>query len=232
MSRTATPVQHQPETAPSVPSLRNGDHLDRQEFHRRYLTMPEVKKAELIEGIVYMPERVRFDHGSSNAFLAGWLGLYASRTNGLFYGVHGTVHLDDRNEVQPDVMCMLPPHLGGRAFVDDDDYITGPPDLVIEVCESAVSIDLHAKMDAYRRNGVREYLVWRMLDDQVDWFELQENAYEPVRTDGGLLKSRVFPGLWLDVEAVLIGDLAKAFAAVDRGCATDEHAAFVKRLAG
>ena len=230
MSRTVTPVQHPSQTTAAIPPLRNGDHLDRQEFHRRYLTMPEVKKAELIEGIVYMPERVRFDHGRSNASLTGWLGQYVSRTLGLSYGIHGTVRLDDHNEVQPDVMCMLPPHLGGRAFVDDDDYITGPPDLVIEVCESAVSIDLHAKMEAYRRNGVQEYWVHRLQDEAIDLFVLNEGRYTPLDPEEGFLKSCVLPGLWLDVEAVLAGDFAKAFAAVDAGCATDEHAAFVKRL--
>ena len=192
--------------------------------------MPEVKKAELIEGIVYMPERVRFDHGSSNASLAGWLGQYVSRTSGLFYGIHGTVRLDDRNEVQPDVMCMLPADLGGGAFVDEDDYITGPPDLVIEVCESNVSIDLHAKMEAYRRNGVREYLVHRLQDEAIDWFVLNGGRYTPLTPDKGFLKSLILPGLWLDVNALLVDDFAKAFAAVDQGCSTDEHAAFVKRL--
>ena len=45
---------------------------DLREFERRYEAMPEVKKAELIEGEVYMPSPVR--HGAqSPAYPAGYL---------------------------------------------------------------------------------------------------------------------------------------------------------------
>jgi Uma2 family endonuclease len=92
---------------------------------------------------------------------------------------------------------------------------------------------LGPKRDVYCHYGVQEYLVWRVEDRQVDWFELHEGRYEPLRMRGdGLLCSKVFPGLWLSVGALLAGDLPQLFAAVDWGTATEEHAAFVRRLSG
>ena len=46
----------------------------------------------------------------------------------------------------------------------------------------------------------------------------------------GVLRSRVFPGLWLDVAALLRGDLQALREVIARGCATDEHAEFAARL--
>jgi Uma2 family endonuclease len=117
--------------------------------------------------------------------------------------------------------------------VDEDDYVTGPPELVCEVSASSVSIDLHAKLNAYRRNGVREYLVWRTLDGAVDWFILREGRYEPLTLGAdGLLRSEIFPGLWLDPAALIRGDLPRLFQVLDQGTSTPEHAAFVGRLKG
>jgi len=145
----------------SVPSLVAGDRLTREEFERRYRAMPEVNKAELIEGIVYMPSPVRFNsHSRPHSILNGWLFYYLAKTPGLTgIGDNGTVRLDNDNQPQPDLFLLLPPHVGGKTKVDDDDYITGPPALVCEISGSTVSIDLHAKKNAYRRNGVQEYLV-------------------------------------------------------------------------
>jgi hypothetical protein len=39
---------------PRVPPLQNGDHLTFHEFERRYEAMPHVKKAELIQGVVFL----------------------------------------------------------------------------------------------------------------------------------------------------------------------------------
>ena len=197
--------------------------------------MPHIKKAELIEGVVYMPSPVRVTHHAEpHALLAGWLVYYISKTPGLGrFGDNGTVRLDEDNEVQPDLFLLLPPAAGGTAEVDADGYISGPPELVCEVAASSVSIDLHGKKNAYRRNHVREYLVWRVEDGVVDWFALRNGEY--ARLPGGsnghpLLKSEVFPGLWLDVPALLRGDLPGLLAGVDRGAATAEHGAFVRRL--
>lgn len=231
-------VQTQPIESPTaasvpVPPLENGDRLTREEFERRYCAMPHLKKAELIEGIVYMPSPVRLNkHGKPHTVLSGWLTYYISRTPGLdLFGDNSTVRLDEDNEPQPDLLLLLPPHAGGAAKVDDDDYVSGPPDWVCEVSASTVSIDLHAKMNAYRRNGVREYLTWRTGDGAVDWFALRGGRYEPIPPAAdGTLRSKRFPGLWLNPAALITADLPRLFAAIDRGATTAEHAEFVGRL--
>ena len=236
---TALPVNPYPDPPPGPtrgsppPPLENGDRLSRAEFERRYRAMPDVKKAELIEGIVHMPSPVRFKrHGKPHMILSGWLVHFLARTPGLeLFGDNSTVRLDEDNEYQPDLLLALPPAAGGGMRVDPDDYLTGPPDLACEVAASSASIDLHAKMNVYRRNRVREYLVWRVDDAAVQWFVFRDGEYAPITVaDDGLLKSTVFPGLWLDPAALLAGDLPRLLHAIDKGTATPEHASFVAKL--
>jgi Uma2 family endonuclease len=216
----------------TIPLLHNGDRLTRQEFERRYQAMPQVKKAELIEGIVYMPSPVRWTHHAQpHATLLNWLGYYVSKTPGLLLGDNGTNRLDEDNEPQPDAMLLIPRAAGGAARIDQDDYVSGPPELVAEIAASSVSIDLHAKLNAYRRNGVREYLVWRTEEAAIDWFVHREGQYVPLTVGpDGLIRSEIFPGLWLDPVALLTGDLGKLFAALDTSTRGDDHTAFVRRL--
>ena len=135
------------------------------------------------------------------------------------------------NEPQPDALLLIDPTCGGRRCLSTDDYIEGPPELVAEVASSSVSYDLHAKLHVYRRNGVREYVVWRVLEQAIDWFVLRAGQYERLPVDAnGLLRSEVFPGLWLDPAALVRGDLATVLAMVQQGLGSPEHAAFVARL--
>ncbi|MCA2949178.1 MAG: Uma2 family endonuclease, partial [Microcystis sp. M109S1] len=61
----------------TIPPLENGDKLTRWEFERRYQGMPHLKKAELIEGIVYMASPLRItQHGEPHAHIMLWLGFY------------------------------------------------------------------------------------------------------------------------------------------------------------
>lgn len=225
----AKPVRSAPR---AVPELENGDRLTRVEFERRYDAMPDLKRAELIEGVVYMPSPVRLDrHGEPHGNVITWQGVYRAATPGVRGGDNTSVRLDQDNMPQPDALLLLPPHAGGQARVSDDGFVEGAPELIAEVAPSSVSYDLGPKLDAYRRNGVREYLVWRVLDEAFDWFELREGRYEPQSPDAdGLLKSALFPGLWLDPQALLAGDLAKVLAVLNQGTASAEHAAFVKKL--
>ena len=217
--------------SPRVPVLCAGDRLTRDEFERRYAAMPDLKKAELIEGVVYVGSAVRYDqHGHPEHVLVRWLGWYEDATPVVSGAGNCTVRLDLDNEPQPDHLLRLPESAGGHARVSADGYFEGPPELVIEVAASSVSYDLHQKLHAYRRNGVLEYLVHRVDDGEVDWFVLERGAYVRQQADDGILRSRAFPGLWLDVAALLRADLRALRAAVERGCTTAEHAAFVRRL--
>jgi Uma2 family endonuclease len=214
------------------PPLENGDRLTRVEFERRYEAMPRVKKAELIEGVVHMPSPVRFQrHGLPHYHLITWLGQYDAGTPGVAGGDNCTTRLDMDNEPQPDVVLFIEPAHGGQVRISADDYIEGAPDLAIEVAASNVSIALNAKLNVYRRTGVREYIVWRVLDQEIDWFVLREERYDRLRPDAdGVYRSEIFPGLWLDTAALLRGDLAGVLALVQRGIASPEHGAFVGRL--
>jgi Uma2 family endonuclease len=218
----------------ATPPLEPGDRLTRDEFERRYEAMPTLKKAELIEGVVYMPSPVRVRrHGRPQARIITWLGHYEAKTPGVETADNATARLDLDNEPQPDAMLYIAPERGGQVRIGPDDYVEGAPELVAEVASSSVSFDLHTKLHVYRRNGVQEYLVWRVLDGCLDWFVLRGGQYEPLTADAqGVLRSSVFPGLWLHPDALLRGDLAGVLHTLDAGLATAEHAAFVGRLGG
>lgn len=213
---------------PIVPPLENGDRLTRTEFERRYQAMPHIRKAELIEGVTYMasPLRIR-SHGEPHGNLVTWLGTYKTFTPGVILGIEPTVRLDPDNEPQPDAILMIP---GGQARIDADDYISGAPELVVEIAASSAAIDLHDKKRAYRRNGVREYIVWRTLEGQLDWFRWQADEYITVVPEEGIVRSQVFPGLWLAVEALLAGDMAAVLSVLQRGLGTREHEEFKQSL--
>jgi Uma2 family endonuclease len=216
----------------AVPPLENGDHLTREEFERRYDAMPNLKRAELINGVVYMSPPVSIHgHGKPHIFLATVLGTYSSVTPGLDVADNSSVRLDLKNMPQPDLFLMIRPTHGGQAKVDKDDYLEGAPELIVEIAASSVSYDLHEKMTVYQKNGVREYIVWRTLEGQFDLLALSAGQYRSIAPDAqGILRSQVFPGLWIDTAALLSDDLAKALGTLQTGLASNEHAVFVEAL--
>ena len=217
----------------AVPALSAGDRLTRAEFETRYLAMPEVKKAELIEGVVYMPSPVSQKYHSGPHFLlVGWLARYCEATPGVEGGDNATVRLDLENEPQPDALLRIVPALGGQSG-DSGGYIGGAPELIAEVANSSASYDLHDKLRAYQRNGVREYIVWRVAEAAIDWFVLRNDRYQRMELDGeGRYRSEVFPGLWLDPATLIRGDMARHRAVYEQGLASPEHAEFAARLGG
>ncbi|MBI4747240.1 MAG: Uma2 family endonuclease [Acidobacteria bacterium] len=232
----ATEIKHLPsqaELSVSPPSLiqllETGDRLTRHEFEARYHAMPDVKKAELIEGIVYMPSPTRFkSHAKPHALMMGLLFAYASQTPGVEIADNASVRLDPDNEVQPDALLFLSSDFGGRVKISQDDYLEGAPELILEVAASSVSYDLHDKIKIYRRNQVFEYVIWRVLDQAIDWFILENEVYQPLPNDNGMFRSRQFPGLWIDAQNLLAGNAAQALDVLNRGLASDEHRALVE----
>jgi hypothetical protein len=217
---------------PSLPPLEPGDRLSRDEFERRYEAMPQLKKAELIEGVVHIPSPVRWNqHTAPHADLIGWLGTYRAFTQGVRAGDNGTVRLDLENELQPDGVLIIEPGHGGQVQLSADEYVVGAPEWAGEIADSSAAIDLGAKLRVYCRNEVREYVVWRVLDQAVDWFVLRGSDYERLAMSAaGFYQSEVFPGLWLDPVALTRGDLARVLQVVRQGIDSPEHTAFVARL--
>lgn len=215
-----------------IPPLENGDRLTRSEFERRYEAIPQVKKAELVEGIVYMASPLRFEsHGKPHSAIMTWLGTYWAATPGTLLGDNTTIRLDEDNECQPDAVLFLSSTVGGKATVTEDDYLQGAPELIVEIAASTASYDFHIKRRVYERHGIQEYIVWRVYDKQIDWFRLQEKRYVKVPPDEqGLISSQVFPGLILAVSVLLAGEYAQVLAKLQKSLQSSEHQNFVERL--
>jgi Uma2 family endonuclease len=215
----------------AVPPLENGDHLDQPTFHERYAAMPADTRAELIGGTVYMASPVRRKHGKHTAHVVTWLVLYESETRGVEVFDNATAILAEDGEAQPDAALLIGPDFGGQTRTADD-YIVGAPELVVEVASATESYDLHLKLHAYERAGVREYVVVVLRQQQILWFVNRGTGFEAMEPGvDQLYRSEVFPGLWLDPAALLRLDSKAVRSALEQGLVTTEHQEFVQRLA-
>ncbi|WP_392533046.1 Uma2 family endonuclease [Nostoc sp. C117] len=214
------------------PPLENGDRLTCYEFERRYQAMPRHQKAELIEGVVYLASPLRFEsHAEPHGHIITWLGVYEASTPGVRLGIEPRVRLDRDNEPQPDGVLLITPTAKGQSHFSDDDYIEGAPELVIEIAASSVAIDLHDKKKAYCRNGVKEYIIWQIFENKLDWFSLQQGEYVSLEVDAnGIIKSQIFPGLWLSISNLLAGNVQQVLAVLQSGLNSPEHQIFVQQL--
>jgi len=215
-----------------TPVLQNGDHLTRAEFERRFDATPGLKKAELIEGVVYMPPPVSTaGHGGPHFDLIGVLAAYRGSTFGVQGADNSSIRLDLDNMPQPDIALFIEAKCGGQAKIDAQGYLAGAPELICEIAATSAAYDLHEKLRVYRRNGVKEYIVWRTEDRQMDYFLLREGEYHRLEpASDGLFHSEIFPGLRLDFAALLAGDLATVLQKLHTGLSSPEHQAFVAAL--
>lgn len=197
------------------PLLENGDQLRQPEFHRRYELHPELEHVQLIEGIVYSPSPIRIQqHGEPQGLILAWLGAYAANNPGVRFSGPTTLILDGDNEPEPDGLLYRD---GGQATVEGN-YLRGAPELIVEIAASSASIDLGPKLRAYRRNGVQEYLVWATEEDRLLWFHLVDGNYAELLPDAtGIIHSEEFPGLRLDVSALLRRDAASVLGGQSKG---------------
>jgi Uma2 family endonuclease len=232
MTQTAEPVLPSLRKSPQIPPLQNGDQLSRDEFERRWDAMPGLKHAELIEGTVFMPPPLSHDlHSAPHFDLITLLGTYRMATPGIIGGDNGSVRLDFRNMPQPDIYLMILPAYGGQSKIDEDGYVSGAPEFIAEIAHTSASYDLHQKLEVYRRNGVREYLVWRTMDAEFDFMVLREGRYQKLSPDGqGVIKSTALPGLWMNTAAALRGDWPAVFDSMQQGIDSAQHGEFVTRL--
>jgi Uma2 family endonuclease len=212
-------------------SLVEGQRLDQPTFHSLYESMPAGTRAELIGGVVLMPSPLRRAHGRAQVPVVVWLDYYAENTPGVEVLDNATTILGWKSEPQPDVMLRILPRYGGRTR-DQKGFVLGAPELVVEVAKATRYVDLGPKLTDYEQAGVVEYIVRAFGPDEILWFEQQQGALARTSLSAdGIYRSGVFPGLWLDPNALVKGDRRRIRALLDLGCATPEHAAFVGRLA-
>lgn len=230
-------VRHSPQiqsdsSQKHLPPVESGDRLTRPEFERRYTAATHIRKAELIEGIVYVASPLRHEqHGKPHSRVITWLGVYQSLTPGVDLSVEPTVRLDLDNEPQPDAVLFIEPNASGQTRLSSDGYIEGSPELIVEVAASSVAIDTGTKKQVYRRNGVLEYVIWQSYENQIEWFCLIDGDYQLLSPGAdGIIRSRVFPGLWLAVDALLNNQMVGVLEVVQAGLKSPEHSAFLQQL--
>lgn len=212
------------------PQLRDGQRLDQKTFHALYENTPPDFKAELVGGVVYVSPALKVSHGSHHAAVVGWLWLYHVSTLGTQVRDNATTILDDSNEPQPDAALVIEPESGGQSTIDADDFAIGAPEFVVEVADSSLDLDLKKKRPEYEQAGVREYMVVAIPTNTVHLFTLGEDGYEERAAADGVFRSAVFPGLWLNANALLELDSPAVVATLEEGLATAEHHAFVDEL--
>lgn len=217
--------------SPPLPRLRHGERLSRDEFQRRYEAMSDVK-AELLDGVVYIVSSpVSEYHGNPHADLVTWMGFYRAYTPGIVNGDNTTLRLPVDADAQPDGYLRIAESHGGRTCLDESGYVIGAPDLIGEVAYSSLAYDKSVKRPIYQREKVREFILWRVEERIIDWYALHGESYDELSVDpSGIIRSEIFPGLWLDVTAMVRGDLAKVLEVLQQGIATEAHAEFVRKL--
>ena len=214
-----------------APPLLPGDHLSRAEFLRRWEQHPEIKFAELIGGVVYMPSPLTRQHGVTDNRVSGWLWVYHAHTPGTEAGCNATTLMAEDETPQPDEFLRILPEHGGQS-ANEGKYVSGSPEFIAEICVTSAAYDLHKKLELYEQAGVQEYLAVLLHEQEIRWHRLTANGYRRLTpTAHGLWKSKTFPGLWLDGPALLSGESAKVLATLQLGLQSPEHAAFVKKLA-
>ncbi len=219
------------------PDLYAGQRLDRQAFYERIERLQQrgenTRGIERLEGVIYMPAAIRMEqHGEPQLAIVTWLGLFAAATPGVQGAGNATSRIDFDNDPEGDAVLRIRPEFGGQSSTDQRGYIVGAPELMVEITGSSAEKDLQLKFEIYRRNGVQEYLVWETTAEEFYWFQLQEGQYYRVLPDrSGQIRSRIFPGLWLDVAALLEGQLARVLQVVQERIASPAHQEFVSQLA-
>ena len=201
--------------AAACPPLAAGDVLSADQYWARYAASPPGIAAERINRKVYLMSPLKAaTHGDPHALLSLWLGTYASEVGGLIVSDNPTIRLNVDNDPQPD-LCMR--RVGGKSRLDEDGYLVGTPEMVLEVAASSASYDLGEKREIYEAAGVQEYLVYEAFQGAIHWWRLAEDRFVMIGLQSGLYRSNQFPGLWLDPDALRQHDSRRLLRALGQG---------------
>jgi Uma2 family endonuclease len=113
----------------------------------------------------------------------------------------------------------------------EDEYVSGPLDLIVEVASTTRALDLGRKKRDYEKAGIREYVVVLAKEKSIRWFLNGEDGFvEEPPSEEGVYRSKVFPGLWLTIRTLFDSDPNSLSDMLNQGLASPEHAAFVAEL--
>jgi Uma2 family endonuclease len=179
---------------------------------------------------VYVASPASYQHGKNDRGIGTIMDIYNAHTPGTDGAGNATIQLDDTSEVQPDQHLRISDGYSGQSTLNSDGYLEGAPELVAEVSLTTLSHDLTTKKKLYADQGVLEYVVVDLANERLYWFDLPQDQELPLDADE-VLRSRVFPGFWLDAQALFRGDRLRLMATLQQGLATPEHTEFVTQLA-
>jgi Uma2 family endonuclease len=212
-----------------APTLITGTRMTQEQFIEIWDQSPDLKQAELIDGVVFLPSPVSLYHAEHDALAIWWLSQYATFTPGLAAAANGTWLMLD-NAPQPDSCLWIRPEAGGQSRTKGS-LSAGAPELIVEVCFTSTDIDFGPKLNLYQRAGVLEYITFEAFPKRTTWRALREGSYREIQPDPkGILHSTIFPGLCLDSDAFWKQDRLRLSQLLEQRCQHPDHAAFVARL--
>lgn len=217
-------------TTPAIKLLQNGDHMNWDEFVERCEQIPDLPRTELIFGVVYMNAQRLEWHDEPAEEVRFLLKNYVRATFGIKGGEETTLQLAPKNGPRPDAHLRLPNWAGGNSYIDEKGWLTGAPELLIEIAASTANYDLHMKKDLYEQIGVKEYLVWRTIDGEFDAFDLIDGIFQRRELKDGCWASQIFAGLTIDFPALMRTDYDQALKTLQHALNSPAHAAFVADL--
>jgi hypothetical protein len=208
--------------------LEPGDRMGLEEFLERWEQCPDLKFAELIDGVVYMPSPLSRPHSRFDGRAHSVVGHYALLSDVCEIFPNATWILRG-SAPQPDLAVALVPEYGGKMEAAPRELTTGLPELVIEVCRSSRSYDLGPKLALYERAGVPEYLAILVEERRFEWRILDQGRYRLMEASDGIFRSRILPGLWFDEPAFWRRDSRRLLAVVDEGLSSPEFLEFKRQ---
>ena len=201
--------------------LAPGDRMELEEFLERWDQSPELKFAELIDGVVYMPPPVSLPHGSFNSVAQAVFGRYRL-LSGVCKSLANATWLMLGSAPQPDLSLALKKEYGGTMEMAARELASGRPELAVEICWSRRSYDLGPKLALYERAGVPEYLAILVEERRFEWRVLVQSRYQFLNAQDGVFRSRILPGLWIDEPAFWSEDGPRLLSVLDEGMRSPE----------
>lgn len=158
----------------------------------------EDQKADLINGVIYMPSPENTDDNELFIWLVTLMNLFVRRKKlGQIYGSRVAFRLAEKHGPEPDI-----------AFVRTENMervtrggVEGPADLAIEIVSpDSVERDYYLKRELYELYRIPEYWIIDEMDQTVTLLRLKQAKYREVRPQKGEMHSQVLTGFWLRPE--------------------------------